>query len=407
VSDSKKTQTTYHFERLRAVSTGISETAASTFLLLIAVRWYNADANYKAFIASASSFGYIAAPFLLTIVMHYRARVSKAASLCFILASIAYLLAASFPNLTVFTLSSVFAVLIVSITTPLQVQMYQENYPKSKRGRLFSHSVMIRIAVVVIFSEIAGRWLTWRLEYFPLLLLVYSFASAFSSYCLSNCETHALPHNGSKNPLRGLKYIKEDSVFRNTLICWMFMGFANLMMLPLRVEYLANPKYGMALSVSEIAFIVSVVPNLARFVMSPIWGALFDKVNFFLLRIVLNTGFAIGILSFFGSSSWTGLLFGAVAFGISNAGGDIAWSLWVTKFAPPNRVADYMAIHSFLTGLRGILAPFVAFHFVEKFTLFTLGCFAASLIFIASVLLIPEFLTERRKSKQKIALLPD
>ena len=30
----------------------------------------------------------------------------------------------------------------------------------------------------------------------------------------------------------------------------------------------------------------------------------------------------------------------AILFGISNAGGDVAWSLWVTKFAPAARVAD-------------------------------------------------------------------
>ncbi|NDF01570.1 MAG: hypothetical protein EB034_25395, partial [Verrucomicrobia bacterium] len=47
---------------------------------------------------------------------------------------------------------------------------------------------------------------------------------------------------------------------------------------------------------------------------------------------------------------------GAVIFGVSNAGGDVAWSLWVTKFAPPERVADYMSVHTFFTGVRGVAA---------------------------------------------------
>ena len=38
--------------------------------------------------------------------------------------------------------------------------------------------------------------------------------------------------------------MREDALFRRTLVMWMLMGFANLMVLPLRVEYLANPKQG-------------------------------------------------------------------------------------------------------------------------------------------------------------------
>jgi hypothetical protein len=63
-------------------------------------------------------------------------------------------------------------------------------------------------------------------------------------------------------------------------------------------------------------------------------------MNFFVLRLVLNLGFALGMLSFFVSGSVAGLVAGAVFFGVSNADADVAWGLWVTKFAPPERVAD-------------------------------------------------------------------
>jgi len=78
----------------------------------------------------------------------------------------------------------------------------------------------------------------------------------------------------------------------------MLMSFANLMMLPLRVEYLANPDYGQALSVGAIALLTGVIPNIARLILSPL-GYLFDHMNFFALRVTLNIGFAIGILTFF------------------------------------------------------------------------------------------------------------
>jgi len=168
------------------------------------------------------------------------------------------------------------------------------------------------------------------------------------------------------------------------------MGFANLMMIPMRVEYLGNPAYGLALNTSEIAFLTGVIPNSARLVLSPIWGQLFDRMNFFVLRVILNLGFALGILSFFTSADVKGLILGAVVFGISNAGGDVAWSLWVTKFAPADQVADYMSVHTFFTGVRGVLAPLAAFHAIKYLPMATLGWMAIIMITASCVFLLPE-----------------
>jgi MFS family permease len=231
---------------------------------------------------------------------------------------------------------------------------------------------------------------------------------AFARFCLSRCSTTPISKDGGVHPLRALRFIKEDKLFRTTLICWMLMGFANLMMLPLRVEYLANPQNPrqQAASVGMIALLTGVTPNLARLVLSPLWGHLFDRMNFFALRILLNMGFAIGILAFFTTNSIPGMVAGAIVYGISTAGGDVAWSLWVTKFAPPGRVADYMSVHTFLTGIRGVLAPLVAFYFVTLVSLGVLAAFSAGLILAATALLLPE-LRHGRKRKLAVALVEE
>ncbi len=196
--------------------------------------------------------------------------------------------------------------------------------------------------------------------------------------------------DGSAHPLRAWRFVQQDRLFRMTLICWMLMGFANLMMLPLRVEYLANPTYKMALTAGMIAVLTGVIPNMARLVLSPIWGYLFDHMNFFALRVALNIGFALGTLTFFMTQSMTGMICGAIIYGISSAGGDVAWSLWVTKFAPPDRVADYMSIHTFLTGLRGVVAPLLAFWLVSPKSLWILTFVSVAMIIAATALLFPE-----------------
>jgi MFS family permease len=137
------------------------------------------------------------------------------------------------------------------------------------------------------------------------------------------------------------------------------------------------------------------IPSLARLVLTPIWGRLFDRMNFFVMRIVLNVGFALGIAAFFIGSNTLGLVVGSLIFGASNAGGEIAWSLWVTKFAPDDRVAEYMSVHTFFTGVRGIAAPLLAFQLARVFSIDGIAALCATLIVLASLILVPEIKGQR------------
>lgn len=386
----ERTLTTVRYERLRAVTTGVIETAGTTFMLLIAVRWFHAGPTAKAMIASGGSFGLLMAPLFVYIVEKLKWRTSLAAALISTGGAVAFLSIYLFPVLPVFLIGSIIGTASSSALIPLVTQMYQENYPGPRRGRLFSQSMMIRIAAAAAFSDLAGRALSLDMRNYSLLLLIFCLCALFSGYCLASCPSSPLVFEGRTDLWRGLRFAKTDRLFRQTLICWMLMGFANLMMLPMRVEYLANPRYGMALSAAEVAFFVGVVPNIARLLMSPVWGALFDRANFFVLRVSVNIGFAVGIIAFFMGGEWYSLMIGAITLGIANAGGDIAWSLWVTKFAPADRVADYMSTHTFFTGLRGIVAPLVAFHLANRISIESMGWICAGLIILASVLLLPE-----------------
>jgi hypothetical protein len=50
---------------------------------------------------------------------------------------------------------------------------------------------------------------------------------------------------------------------------------------------------------------------------------------------------------------------GMVFFGISMAGGNLAWNLGQNAFASAERLPRYMGAHVTLTGLRGMFFPFV------------------------------------------------
>ncbi len=381
------TQVTFHYERLRAATTGIMEAAGATFLLLIAVRHFHAGPTAKALIAAGGSVGHLISPLVVSRVEKLGWPVAQAAARLGFVGAASLLLAVFAPGLPLYVLGSVLATTCASVSIPLMTQVYQMNYPPMERGRLFSKAIVVRIGMAALANELGGQLLAVHLEYFRALLLGFAAAFAFGAWCQLQIPSVPLTASVGTHPLRALRFAREDRLFRLTLISWMFMGMGNLMMYPMRVEYLANERYGLRLDVTMVALFVGVIPNAARLVCSPIWGWLFDRMNFFALRAVLNVGFALGILSFFVSDSYAGLALGAVIFGISNAGGDVAWSLWVTKFAPPDRVADYMSVHTFFTGVRGVIAPFIAFHLVGVLGMTPMAWLCCGLIAVSVVML--------------------
>lgn len=78
--EQRRTEQTYRYELWRAVAAGIVETAGTTFLLLIAVRWYAAGATAKALVAAGGSIGLLLSPVVVSVTTAGGYRVSRAAA---------------------------------------------------------------------------------------------------------------------------------------------------------------------------------------------------------------------------------------------------------------------------------------------------------------------------------------
>ncbi len=389
-SDRDRRDVTYFYERLRAIASGILETAGGTFLLLIVVQELHGGATTKSVVVAASNVGLLLTPLAVTWVLRRRWRLSATLSISSLISAASFLVMALIPDTRVFVVGAVIALGVGAAFIPLFTQLYQENYPERERGTLFSRAIMIRVIAAMIFGWLAGWLLESGVVSYRWLLVGFAAASLFSAFCLRRCPSGPLRETGNSHPFRAFRHLVHNRLFRWTMMCWMLVGFANLMMLPLRIDYLANPKYGLCRGAAEIALLVVVIPNAVRFVLNPMWGWLFDRMNFFTMRITINLAFGIGILSFFTTGSQAGLLLSAVVMGVASAGGDVSWSLWVTKVAPPEDVADYMSVHTFFTGFRGVIAPFTAFQLAAHLPLSMLGWISFALILVASVMLLPE-----------------
>src|ERR1041384_87952 len=95
MADTHRTQVTYRYELLRAGTAGILETAGSTFLLVIAVKWFSAGATAKALVAGGGSLGLLLSPAVGSTVTAAGWPTSRAAARVLAVGAVSFLLAAA------------------------------------------------------------------------------------------------------------------------------------------------------------------------------------------------------------------------------------------------------------------------------------------------------------------------
>ncbi len=264
----------------------------------------------------------------------------------------------------------------------------------------------MKVAVSAPLAIAMGAWLRDRDDLWWMVVLAGALASTCLAWLYRRIPSQQLTDIGEERMrlLPHFELMVEDRQLRLTLIAWMLMGFGNLMLMPLRIEYLAQPQYGIEADAATIMMLTVAIPSVLRLLTTPIFGRLFDRMSFFASRITINLLFAAYVAAFFTGSSTFALWVGAITLGIAIAGGDLMWMLWVTKFAPSTRVADYMGLHTFFTGIRAVLAPLLAFVIVGQLPLVWIAAISAGLMILSSAILVPEARAERRRVRLAVPL---
>jgi MFS family permease len=381
---------------LRAVPMGVLLPLETSILLTIAIKQFDASALAKGVIAAAAGVGLLLSPVVTAAarrsgrpVMHIAATIAAIGAAGYVLGVLG--------ALPMFVAGAVVGVAAPNAVFPLLTLTYERNFPAAERGRRVGWGMSLRVGVAAVVGLGVGALLRTRLELWWSLVLAGAVASVLLAALQAATPSQPLERvDGERNrPWPQFHLVATDRRLRLTLGAWMLMGFGNLMLLPLRVEYLANPKYGITADASLIALLTITVPSVCRLLSLPLFGVVFDRLSFFASRIAVNLLFALYVAAFFTGTSTAGLLVGAVVLGIASAGGDLMWSLWVIKFAPPDRVADYMGLHTFFTGVRAVLAPLIAFVVIQHVSLTAVAIAAAAMMVLSALVLLPEARAER------------
>ena len=381
---------TFRLELLRSVPAGVIETVGTTFAVFLAVSVFDASQMEKAALVASASLGLLLSLFTVQFVRRIGCSINAAISVISVFAAMGFLVAALNPgSLLLYLLGLSAAQLGLTLSLPLYSQIYRRHYPTGNRGRLFAVTAITRKLAAIVAALSFGFWLRENPVGFPALLMVYAVSCLLMAFCVQAMTPIRLRKTAGVRLFDAFGHVKRDRQFRMILIAWMVLGFGNLICFGIFVEFVANPAYGYGLGADQVSLITTTTPEAAFLITVFLWGLVFDRVNFFVTRIVINLFFIVAVLVFFlGGEVWT-LYLGLALHGIGKAGGNVAWSLWVTKFAKADHVAEYMSVHTFLTGCRGTAAPFLGFAVAAAFSPQVVGVVGAILMTIATLMVVP------------------
>ena len=259
--------------------------------------------------------------------------------------------------------------IIATVASPAYPAILREIYPDQHRGRIMAY---IRFGLA--FTTFASTLLVGRLLQLIDFNYIFPIAGLFgvaSALAFGTIRTAPVvpvdPDNGRASTPRFLRstlaIFKEDRNYTWFAVSVFTFGFGNLMVAPLYPVFQVDRLHITATQVAILSSISTVIWMFSYLY----WGRYVDMqsplkavvVNILLVSFVPFT-------YFLARSVWM-LLPAAVLTGITMGGVELSYLNCVLRFAKEGRESHYQALHSFLLGIRGTIAPFCGVAIVSIF----------------------------------------
>jgi hypothetical protein len=301
----------------------------------------------------------------------------------------------------IFALQICLSRVFMSGVVTAQAGLWRANYPKTHRGRITAALQVVRtvMSLPVIFGcgllfdrdDSAYRW------FYPAIACVGAIGLLIFRGIHVRGEAASLAprsSDGDESPAdagvaapfglfalmspwlvlgRMREALRQDPRFARYCTAQMCIGCANLMIMPVNTIILTKV---LNLTYTASNGLLDIVPRVATILTLPLWARLFDRVGVLRFRVV-NSACWCGSLLLCGVGAFFALAYehsgtlslltaatiayivGRAVDGLAQSGGSIAWYIGHLHFAEGDKAELYMGIHVSLTGLRGLLAPFV------------------------------------------------
>ncbi|MFM7320234.1 MAG: MFS transporter [Armatimonadota bacterium] len=249
-----------------------------------------------------------------------------------------------------------------AFASPAYASVLRDIYPDPIRGRMMGYVRVAAQTAAFLGAQYSGRLMDQGVGYrilFPFAgLLGICGALAFSQ--VDRHRFRPAPRGSASAPVKTpsvrdvLEILVRHRGYRWFAASVMIYGFGNLMSVPLYGLYQVDVLH---LSNTEIAHLANIA-SLSAIPASFLWGRHMDRYGpaRTCMWSILCVG-AVGAAYLFGGNR-EALMLAAVFSGIGFAGVELAYLQSILRFAGTDEnPARYQALHAFLLGVRGVLAP--------------------------------------------------
>ena len=271
----------------------------------------------------------------------------------------------------------------------LRTSMWRANYPATHRARISSLIATVRLMIAIITSTAMAAAYDYRRELYTVGYLTVAVLAVLSLIPFGRIrvrreraelrhlnahlhETHGTLERSYMGGLReSLTILRTDRAYARYLLGQFLLGSANFFSGPVLVGIVTRH---LQLKYVASAFLLAQLPQLITLIVIRYWAPYYDRVGLVKYRIV-NAQFWMAnfaCLMFAGplllssddtfrSIGIVTLVIARILHGLAHGGGQIAWSIGHLHFAPVPQIELYMALHVALTGVRGLIMPFLGY----------------------------------------------
>ncbi len=311
-----------------------------------------------------------------------------------------------------------FALVIIlaqSLRAPIisaQSAIFRANYPPAIRSFAMSIPMAVQFLAVAAYSGLGGRLFDrsedWVIPYFAVAgALGIGAAWAFRGVRVRAWPARAVPPPTEASvvtrPAAGTMVSQWAAMRRNrgfALFQWSYMFFgAGAVAITAVMPHYLNEEFQTGHESAALA--INTIPMLAAAVTFPLWGLILDRGNPLIMRTVINGVWSLTPLLLFFARSLPGVYAAQLIQGLVFSGSVLIWWLGVNYFARREDVALFMALHQTLTGVRGILTPFIGVGLAHQIGYRRSMIFWFALMVIGFGIMLYEVIRERRAGALK------
>jgi len=380
---------TLPWDLIRSALDGCVETTFRAFFMIVAIHYFDCSVIQKSLVASATAVGLILSLVYSSVSGVWFHRRTVQTFVPYVGIAVGACLAALAQDGSQFVLGVLLFGMSHSARFPSLTALYRDNYRGAVRGQVLGITTTILVICGLLVTFLGGKYLDIHLEHYRVLFLLFALAALIAGGAVLQMPSGTVQSRRLEPVGAYLRVLKEHPVFAYMLAYWFIFGLGNLAMEPQMFEMLSQEQYGFCLTPGQIAFLIGLVPEIARLLSLQAWAWIFDRLHIITVRILINACFLAYTILYFQASNLESVMLALILRGIGLAGGSITWSLWVTKFASPEDTARYMALHTFLTGIRGSLGPYIGYLVVGTLSLHTAGWIATGFIFFSTLMVVP------------------